>query len=182
MIRMRSLAVLAIFMAAFSACDGDRTQSLTGPEAQFSDWQWAQPVTEVVTTTDTSETTTVVAVVGTAGAKIQNGDHILVIPRKAVSGDTQFTFTVVGGTNIHVDLSAQSVATGTTVSTFAQALTLKLNYRTANISDPSRLVVAWLVDGTIDGAKQAMPSSVDTKGKYVNGSLTHFSDYVIGIN
>ena len=177
MTRTRSLVVLAFIAAALAACDSDRESSrLTGPQADLLDWRWAEPIT-VATTTEEIPTSTVIAVVGPQGGKIANGDHVLVVPRRSVASDTEFTFTVIGGNTLEVSLTAKTVLGGLPVTQFTNTLTLKMNYRTLNVSDPSRLIIAWLIDGTTEGAKQAVPSTVDTKGKYVNGSLTHFTDY-----
>ena len=181
--RTRSLVALILVAAGFAACDMARdANQVTGPQESLIDWRWAQPVSSMTVTASEVTTSTVVAVIGTQGGKIQNGDHVLTVPRRAVASDTEFTFTVVGGDYIRVALTAQTVVGGVTVSQFPQKLTLKLSYRNGIVTDPSRLVVAWLIDGTIEGAKQAMPSSVDTNGQFVTGVLTHFSEYGIGAN
>lgn len=174
MTRTRSLSVLAFIAAALTACDSARESQVVGPQP---DLIVLNPT--VVTTTDSVVTNTVVAVIGKEGGQIENSGHVLSVPRRAVLSPTEFTFTVVGGNTIHVDLTAKTVETGVPVTTFADNLTLKLSYKNTAISDPSSLIVAWLVDGTEDGLKQPVPSYVDKYNQFVLGSLSHFSDYVI---
>lgn len=176
MTRTRSLSVLAFIAAALTACDSARESQLVGPQ---SDLIVSDPV-EVVSTSTPVETSTVTAVIDRQGGNLYNGDHILIVPRRAVLSATQFKFTVVGGDKIRVDLSAKNVLTGAPVSVFAENLTLKLSYRNAIVSDPSQLMVVWLVEGTTDGLKQPVPSYVDKYNQYVLGSLSHFSEYAIG--
>lgn len=172
--RTRSLFVLTFIAAALAACDSAHESQVVGPQ---SDLIVINPT--VVTTTEPVETNTVVAVVGKEGGQITNGEHALSIPRRAVLTPTEFTFTVVGGTNIRVDLTAKAVSTGLPVTTFASSLTLKLSYRNAAVSDPSSLIIAWLVENSVDGLMQPVPSYVDKYNQFVLGSLSHFSEYVI---
>lgn len=170
MTRKLPLFLLAFAAAALTACDAGRDASpVAGPQHDLFTWSGA-----LVTTSQPTESKTVVAVIGREGGKIQNGDHSLTIPRRAVSGDTEFTFTMVGGTKIQADLTAKNVATGLPVTTFANNLTLRLSYRNANVSDPSRLAIVWVVAGAI---VEKAPSYVDTFNQQVLGSLSHFSDW-----
>lgn len=174
--RKRSLMVLAFVAAALTACDAGRESSrVAGPQQDFLAWTGTP-----VTTAEASGESVVTAVIGSRGGQIQNGAHTLVVPRRAVSGDTEFTFRMVGGNNIHADLTAKSVATGAAVTQFATPLTLMLSYRGADVQDPSRLAIVWLVDGSFDGRKEKMTSFVDVVGQVVYGSLPHFSEYGMG--
>lgn len=173
--RKRSLMVLAFIAAALTACDAGRESGrVAGPQQDFLAWTGS-----VVTTSEPSTESVVVAVIGSRGGEIKNGAHTLVIPRRAVSSNTEFTFRMVGGNHIHADLTAKSVATGAAVTQFPTPLTLMLSYSGANVSDPTRLVIAWLVDGTVNGRKEKMTSFVDVVGQVVYGSLPHFTDYAI---
>ena len=172
-------AALAVLVSA--SCDSARTIAGTDLDrSSVIDYRWAQPVSTVITTTDNTTTTTVVAIVGRNGGKIENGNHLLIIPNRAVLSDTEFTFTMVGGNHIHADLSAKTVVGGVPVSTFKEALTLRLSYAGANVTDPSKLVIAYLVDGTTSGVKQRLSTIVSTSAQTVTSYLSHFSGYVIG--
>jgi hypothetical protein len=177
--KMLSLIIAAFALTGVAGCDRASSDELTGVQAPASDflvWTWSGTP---VTTTTAVETSTVTAVIGTQGGRVTNGPHSLTVPRGAVSGPTEFTFTVVGGNFIHTDFSAKKVANGAKVSTFSTPLQLKLSYANANVSSPFSLGVAYLVDDTVDGRKERVVSYVSTYTKTVTAFLTHFSQFIL---
>lgn len=178
------LSILAAGAVAVSAsCDSARelTDVATTERSSAFDFRWAEPVTTLVTTQGQTTTTTVVAVIGVKGGRIENGLHSLTVPSRAVLTDTEFTFTVPSGEFIQADLTAKRVVDGAPVTTFLNPLTLRMSYAGASVADPSKLVVAWLVDNTPHGRKEKQPGGVNTGSMTVTGYLTHFSWYAVGL-
>jgi hypothetical protein len=173
---IRSLAAFTMVLAAtLAGCNVDRgpTSVTAVPSASEESATWLSLVS-----TNASETaTTVTQVIDSRGGMINVGGHSLIIPRRAVLEDTEFTFTVVGGDHIQVDLKAKRVRDGGTVDTFPLALTLRLSYGNANVSDPSRLKNVYMVDGLLI----PLVSSVSTLTRTVASPLSHFSEYGMAI-
>lgn len=117
---------------------------------------------------------TVTQVIGSKGGMLKVGNHALVVPRNAVSSNTEFTMTVVAGVNIVVELSARRVSDGATVSSFSTPLTLRLSYADAGVPDPSRLLNGYLPDAV---TLIPIPSSLSTVTQTINSPIYHFSDY-----
>ena len=167
-----------VLAGGLSACD-----SATAPEPPVVDramsYSWGSTP---ATTNSPSETASVTAVVGPAGGIVRNGDHQLWVPALAVAEPTAITFTMVGGNNVHADLSAVRVSDGAAVSNFPRALTLRLSYRNVTVSNPYRLSVAYLVDGTVDGGLEKQASVVSIASQTVSAAVTHFSQYVMAID
>lgn len=116
------------------------------------------------------------------GGDVRVGGHVLSVPNGAVTEPTRFTVEVVAGPFVQVSLSAKSVANGSPVRTFPIELRLRLNYRDAVVTQEGRLGVAYLVDGTMHGRREATPASVDVFGKFVEARLSHFSTYALVID
>ena len=137
---------------------------------------------DLVENNSPADSNTVTTVIGPKGGSIRNGDHRLIVPPHAVTEDTEFTFALVGGDFVIVDLSAQHASDGAPVSTFSRPLTLRLSYRDTNVTDPHGLRIVHLVDGTVHGRREPQPSSVNPGRKNVSGWIHHFSKYAMEIN
>jgi|SRR5688500_7028292 len=173
---LKFLGLMAVM--AVAACDVTQTTEVVAPQADVlvTDYRWTPVLSSSATTT-----TTVVQVVGRSGGTITNGANSLIVPAYAVLEDTEFRFTMVGDGTIHASLTARSVASGVEVTAFPRPVMLRMSYAGAMVSNPSALSIAWLVDGTVDGAQVKQTSWVTTYNKSVNAYLYHFSDYAMGL-
>ncbi len=118
------------------------------------------------------------------GGKINMGPNSLVIPYKAVSGPTEFTFTLQSKPYIAAVLTAYEVTSignnkwlrGAPVTTFSKVLTLTLSYAQSNtaIPDPSQLKIAWIENGKVLEIQQ---TDVDVKGQKLIADIRHFSEW-----
>ncbi len=118
------------------------------------------------------------------GGKINMGPNSLVIPYKAVSGPTEFTFTLQSKPYIAAVLTAYEVTQlgnnkwlrGAPVTTFAKELTLTLSYAQSNtpIPDPSMLRIGWIEDGKVLEIQQ---TDVDVRGQKLIAGIHHFSEW-----
>jgi len=68
------------------------------------------------------------------------------------------------------------------VKTFPVALTFRLSYKNAAVTNPYALFNAYVLEGAMAGAKQRLSSTVSTFTQTVTSSTTHFSEYEIGID
>ena len=177
MIKRSRISIFALSMAlalGASGCDNVADQ-LVAPQANTgTEYSWSSVL---VTTTAPVSEGTYSAVVGRNGGIVRAGDHMLMIPSKAVDSDTEFTVRIVGGNNIVVDLNAKRVSDGATVSTFPVALTLRLSYKNAAVSDPTRLKNAYLPFGAQGGASQKLPTTISSLTQTLSSPITHFSEY-----
>lgn len=122
-----------------------------------------------------------IAVVGVNGGTISTGEHLLEIPRGAVSEDTEFSMEVKGGSKLLVDLSARRVSSGETVSAFPVPLTLTLSYRGFYTGkDVKRLRNVYLY---LDSPSYLVPliSRLDRRSKTLASPIWHFSLYGMAI-
>ena len=117
------------------------------------------------------------AVIGQAGGALAIGQHHLSVPAGAVTGPTLFTMTRVNDKNLQVDLTAtRALPNDVGRVGFRVPLKLTVNYRSIRIPDPTQLKVVWIKP---DGTTVPQETEVDTKGKFVIGSLNHFSAYAL---
>jgi hypothetical protein len=123
-------------------------------------------------------------VIGAAGGRVNLGLHELVVPAGAVKKPTVFRMSKQLGPHVLVDLSATDKASGAPVDSFARSVELRLSYRFIRISeaDLRRAVVLWLKDESASGELVPVPTQVDRRTKHLIGSLTHFSQYAMGLN
>jgi hypothetical protein len=174
-------------LLTMAACDGGKAiapdiEALATPS---SDLVYTWGPYELVGSDDWASTKiTATHTIGPEGGRILLGLDELVVPRGAVQSQTVFKMTRQLGRHIVVDLKAHDRRTGAVVDTFQQPLELKLSYRFTRLSqaDMHRLVVLWLKDERSDGELIPMPTSVVTRTRQVVGTLTHFSQYAMGMN
>lgn len=123
-------------------------------------------------------------VIGRGGGRVTLGLHELIVPPHAVQRPTVFRMTAMLGPHIVLDLSARDQGTGTEVSTFPKPLELRLSYRFLPLvsTQRDRLVVVWLKDDTEFGELVPVPTVVSTQQQYISGTITHFSQYAMGMN
>jgi hypothetical protein len=175
-----SILTLALALAGLSACDsGANPGGLTGPQMSETDYSWN--AVAVGTLTPVTEAT-YTAVLGRQGGVIRAGDHMLMVPSKAVDSETEFTVRVLGGDQIAVDFSARRLSDGATISQFPTALTFRLSYKNAATTDPYRLYNAYVMEGEFAGAKQRLATTISTLTQTLTSTTTHFSEFVIGID
>ncbi len=171
---IRRLAAVAVALLALGSAACERATAPTGPSP-------AAPRAAVVggwslVSSSSQSSLTVSLVLGSLGGTMSVNGHSLTVPAGALQQPTRFTMTTISGTSIRVALSAQDAATGVPVTVFPTPLRLGLSYASAKVSNPSKLKVAWLVDGSIVAVQ---PSELDKPHKQVVSSLYHFSDWGI---
>jgi hypothetical protein len=123
-------------------------------------------------------------VFGKQGGRLTLGLHALVVPKGAVTRPTVFRMTTTFGPQIRVDLTAVDEETGAAVAGFSEPVELWLSYRFVRMSnaDLQRVVVLWLKEGSENGELVPVPTRLERRTKHVVGSLTHFSQYAMGMN
>ncbi len=182
---LQLLTVVAIAAGAASACDRPTAvTSPTGlsPRAATVTGYYSDGYILLTATGSSSQTKSLV--LDENGGKINMGPNSLVIPYKAVSGPTQFVFTLQSSPYIAAKLTAYEVTAagknkwiqGPAVTTFAKALTLTLSYAQSNtpIPDPNQLKIGWIRDGKVLEIQQ---TTVDAKGQKLVADIKHFSEY-----
>jgi hypothetical protein len=122
------------------------------------------------------------AVIDSRGGKLSVGGHTIIVPKRAVSEATVFTMVVLGGEYIAVDLTARRVRDNNIVSKFPEPITLNISLDNSTLVNPIDLVVAYLRDGTFDGEKDALPTTVNVFGRTLSTEVRHFSGYAAAIN
>lgn len=120
--------------------------------------------------------------IGREGGRLTLGLDELIVPAGAVMQPTLFRMIRHVGPHIQVELNAFDRNTGVVVDSFKKPVQLKLSYRFARVSNPERLVVLWLKDERSNGELVPMPTTVLPRTKSVVGSLTHFSQFAMGLN
>ena len=175
---LRLAPVLLCFAVMLAACDqANEPEQLSAPAFDNS-WRGGG----LVTITEPTTTSSVSAVIGSAGGVIRNGENELSVPPMAVTEDTWFTFTMVGGNYIIADLTARRTHDHAPVTKFQHPVTLTLSYSGAVVGNPYDLSIAFLVDGTVRGRRQTLPSVVQPRTQAVSALLSHFSIYSMEIN
>ncbi len=182
---LKLLTVVAIAAGAASACDRPTAvTSPTGlaPRAATVTGYYLDGYTLLTTSGGGTQSKTLV--VDQSGGKINMGPSSLVIPYKAVSGPTEFTFTLQSKPYIAAVLTAHEVTSigknkwleGAPVTTFAKELTLTISYAQTNtpIPDPSLLKIGWIEDGKVIEIQQ---TDVDVKGQKLITTIRHFSEW-----
>jgi hypothetical protein len=178
------LSFACVMMLMLAACDANETLAPTAPVAAPShDYVYTYGTFQLVG----SDAWNIIKlsnthVIGREGGRLSLGLDELIVPAGAVSAPTVFKMTRQLGPHILVDLKAYDRQTGAVVDTFARPLELRLSYLFARVPQPERLVVLWLKDESSDGELVPMPTRVSTRTRQVIGSLTHFSQYAMGLN
>src|SRR5688572_5178651 len=101
--RTSSLRLVATaFLIAVVGCDSsDQIQGVVTPSFSSSEHSWSLPVSELVLYQSRVATQSASAIMGQSGGRLSVAKHILDVPRRAVSENTLFTMTVVGGDTVH---------------------------------------------------------------------------------
>ena len=185
--RMPAWSLGCALLLAMSACDS--TDAIAPTAATYlqpgSDLVYTWGPYELVGSEDwASVKISTTHVIGPEGGRVVLGLDELIIPRGAVASQTVFRMTRQLGPHIVVDLKAHDRRTGAVVDTFQQPLELKLSYRFTRLShaDLNRLVVLWLKEDRSDGELIPMPTRVVPRTRQVVATLTHFSQYAMGLN
>jgi hypothetical protein len=176
---LRLTPILLFFAVLVASCDHAREpEQLSGAPAFDNSWRTG----ELVTTTEPTTTSSVSAVIGPAGGVIENGENQLSVPPMAVTENTMFTFAIVGGNYIIADLTARRAHDRAPVTRFQHPVTLTLSYSGAVVGNPYNLSITYLVDGSVRGRRQTLPSVVLPRTQTVSALLPHFSIYSMEIN
>jgi hypothetical protein len=123
-------------------------------------------------------------VIGAAGGRLTLGLHQLMVPAGAVTRPTRFRMSKVFGEQVRIDLTAFNLVTNAAIDSFPRPVELWLSYRFAHISNTELedVAVLWLKESS-EGVEQIpVPTRVERRTKHVVGSLTHFSQYAMGMN
>jgi hypothetical protein len=123
-------------------------------------------------------------VIGREGGRLALGLHELIVPPRAVRTPTVFRMSAMLGPHLVLDLTAKDRASGVAVTSFSRPLELRLSYRFMPMASihRDRLVVLWLKDDTTMGELVPVPTVVSPQRRYVSGTITHFSQYAMGMN
>jgi len=177
---LRWVPVLAI-AAAFAACDAGDRQPLTGPDGSGPARVLGLGGSAGYTVVKERRATvgTVTGVIGPEGGRLLLGRHELRVPAGAVGAPATFSLTRLSATELKFGLAATRVLPNDVGSRgFAAPVKLVVDFREAEVSDPSVLQVLW---AKLDGSVEAQPTQVDVYGKKATGDLTHFSDYMLAV-
>ncbi len=183
-IQKASLPGLLVLLA-LSACEIEQPTSPVGqidrPSYDTYNWGTYQLVTG--TNWNNIEISNT-RVIDAHGGRLTLGLHELVVPAGAVNKPTVFRMSKKIGPHVVVDLVAADQKSGVAVDTFAKPVELRLSYRFVPIhpSDFKRMAIFWLKDGSEQGELVPVPTRVERKTRHLIGSLTHFSQYAMGLN
>lgn len=177
-----SSLLLALTVVA-SACDSTGMDRVTAPPTRSADITGSNARNTAIVITRTLQAEgAAFGVIGANGGSVVAGKHSLIVPAGVVSDPTLFAMQVVSGDVVYVKLSAYRMSDGVQIYTFPQPVQLVLSYADAQFTDPSLLTILYLQDGTLTGAAQPMPSTVNLTDMTVSSWLPHFSDYTLGEN
>ena len=135
------------------------TLPIAGPNGEDIAWQYITP----------------------QGGRVAVAGHEMLVPAGAVAQPTWFRMSVVASDRIQVKLKAWRASDWAPVTQFPATTPIRLNLNVSKLSaiDLSKLVVVYLADGTVDGRKDPVQSSVNVDTKILTGYLTHFSIYAV---
>ncbi len=175
---IRRLSVLALGLLALgsAACDRAGTPTAPAPGAARPGLIGDVGGYTLVAAGTRQGTASVKVVLGAGGGMLSVNGHTLTVPAGALAEPTRFTMTTVSGSSIRVALTAADAKTGAPVTEFPTPLRLSLSYANAQVSNPSKLKVAWIVNGEIVAVQR---SDVDRLHRTVSSSLYHFSDWAV---
>jgi hypothetical protein len=180
---MRLPTLALVVSLALIACDAPDATAPSELEASFDTYSYG--TYELVTGSSwNSLRISNTRVIGAAGGRLTLGLHELIVPQGAVGRPTLFRMAKTLGPHVRVELTAHDAATGSEVVSFAEPVELWLSYRFVSIgnADLQRLVVLWLKDDSASGELQPVPTRIERRTRHIVGSLTHFSQYAMGMN
>ena len=179
----RRVAPLALLLLAVASCNDITPTAVPNFEVQAakSTSTSSYTVIEESLPKDLLPGVSLSAIIGITGGNISLAGHVLHVPAGAVTVPTLFTMVVPLNGYVEVDLSAtvtDILGNVIQVTKFSKPLTLTLTYARAktNVTDPSRLFIAYMPNG--DHSKlEKLPSTVSTTNLTVSAKLDHFSKY-----
>lgn len=179
----RNLFALVLLGAGLYGCE--HAQQPTAPDHVRPAYTLAGSWTPLYTDAPVRDTTVKVTL-GRSGGLIRVRDHLLWVPANAVTENTEFSFHVVGGNTVTVDLTAKRTRDGAAVTRFQRTLLLQLSWKDAFVPDPKRLFIGYLTAGKRAGIPAGVVENLLTnyslQTQTVSSLLTHFSEYEIGVN
>ncbi|HUP88777.1 MAG TPA: hypothetical protein VM100_05495 [Longimicrobiales bacterium] len=121
--------------------------------------------------------------IGISGGSISLLGHSITVPKGAVTTPTIFTITVLPTGYTEVSLLALVPNLLSTLNIgeqgFKKPVTLTMTWARSPVPiDPSRVVILWNHDGTVD----PMPTTVNATKKTASAQLPHFSKYCMATN
>lgn len=121
--------------------------------------------------------------IGVSGGSISLLGHSITVPQGAVSTPTIFTIAVLptGYTEVSLIALVPNLFSAWNVGErgFNKPVTLTMTWvRSPDPIDPSRVVILWNHDGTVD----PMPTTVNAAAKTASAQLPHFSKYCMATN
>jgi hypothetical protein len=174
MTRIRYFAAAAA-LTLFAACDAQHSESVLSPNADL-----IAGITNVAKTKTVQNGNKGIALIMPTGGSISVDGHTLKVPAGAIGQPTWFSMQIVEASVVHVRLKAWRALDGVAVTQFPNApVELTLNAGQLEKLDPTGLVIVYLRDGTYEGAKETIPSTVNTSNWTVTGYLSHFSSYAL---
>ncbi len=172
-IRRLLVAALALVALGTAACDSSTAPTALTMAAPRADRLGGFTL---VKSTSVQTPVTVSALLGSAGGTLSVNGHTLKVPAGALTQPTVITMSTVAGSSIQVSLSATHWRTGAPMTVFLTPLRLSLSYAGAQVNNPAKLKLAWVVNGQVVAVQ---PSDVDRSRKTVTSSVYHFSQWGI---
>ena len=181
--RQSSFAALAL-MVALAGCESASDSGLLlepkhETEQVLISWKFGNGFTVVRETEETVGS--VEAVIGRSGGVLSLGQHLLVVPAYAVTGNTTFRMEKEDGDHVRIHLSASRHGNNDVGKRgFNRPVKLLLSYEgAANLSssDVEKMSVMYIRE---DQKIEALPSTVNYYDRWVGTDLRHFSEYGIG--
>jgi hypothetical protein len=168
---------------------GDETVSSAIPAAQFAPLLGLRPIafTEYTLIREPAlgSVLRLSKLIGPEGGLLEVGNHVLSVPRGAVSVPAIFTLLSLPTGYVEVELLALAPALLGRLSDvgsrgFRRPVQLTLSYaRATNVGDPDDLVILRLKP---NGRHEPLRSSVDATARTVTAELGHFSRYCMASN
>jgi hypothetical protein len=165
----------AAALTLFTACDAQHGESFLSPNPDL-----ITGITNVARTKNVEKGNKAVALIMPTGGSISVDGHTLKVPAGAISQPTWFSMQIVEASVVHVRLRAWRALDGVAVTQFPnEPVRLTLDASHLEKLDPTGLVIVYLRDGTYEGARETVPSTVNTSNWTVTGYLSHFSSYAL---
>lgn len=178
-------SMLALAAVAVIGCDGGDPVSPEGPRLLGASSGVCYVGQSGVTLLDTGLELTLLfhaeREIGPEGGFFGIGASRMEVPAGAVAGPTTFMMDITIGRHILAEFKAID-ASGQEVMSFAAPVRVEIGYHKLEGIDPAQLVLVWLVDGTVDGIREEVATTVDLERRRIIADLDHFSIYAVGIN
>lgn len=183
------LTALIALAPVFTACErAEDINSLENVDVQYNGSPTSSAANNrearLIARTTTSATSGTVYAWVSPGmpATLKAGDYTLFVPKGAIHKMTLFRMEVMSGNYIGVKLNAYTVDGGP-VTQFKTLLRLTLPYSEAaaeDVADPSKLLIANVSEDGLNSILELVNAAPNQTARTITGSISHFSDYILG--